>query len=233
MSLDNAVFALLGGGIPIIFWLWFWLKEDKKKPEPMFMLIASFVAGAISVIPSIFAEAAIKNLYNSYLSALSFFSALLLLSYAIVEELFKFVFVYFVALRQKYNDEPIDSMIYLITGALGFSALENTLFLLNPGYVSSMYDLLLTGNLRFVGATLLHTVASASIGVAMAFAFHKTRRQKFAYFVVGFIVAVLLHFIFNYSLSVLDASILKVFAFVWVLAIVLLLLFEKVKKIKS
>jgi len=51
MSLDPQIFlyALLGGILPAILWLWFWLKEDAKKPEPRGLITLSFVAGMLGV----------------------------------------------------------------------------------------------------------------------------------------------------------------------------------------
>src|ERR1700756_5191826 len=42
--------AFLGGIIPALLWLWFWIKEEENKPEPKGILLAVFVAGMISVV---------------------------------------------------------------------------------------------------------------------------------------------------------------------------------------
>ena len=34
LNLTMSLFALIGGFVPALVWLWFWLKEDKQKPEP-------------------------------------------------------------------------------------------------------------------------------------------------------------------------------------------------------
>jgi RsiW-degrading membrane proteinase PrsW (M82 family) len=56
----------------------------------------------------------------------------LLFSWACIEELTKFAAAFFIALRARVFDEPLDAVIYMVTVALGFSAAENTLFLMNP-----------------------------------------------------------------------------------------------------
>jgi RsiW-degrading membrane proteinase PrsW (M82 family) len=35
--------AFIGGIIPSFLWLWFWLKEDKKNPEPKGVLTIVFI----------------------------------------------------------------------------------------------------------------------------------------------------------------------------------------------
>ena len=70
-------------------------------------------------------------------------------------------------------DEPIDAVIYMITVALGFSALENALFLSNLISTSSFAQSIITGNSRFLGATLLHVASSAAVGVMIGLSYYK------------------------------------------------------------
>ena len=41
--------ALLGGILPALLWLWYWLKEDAARPEPRGLIMLAFVAGMITV----------------------------------------------------------------------------------------------------------------------------------------------------------------------------------------
>ena len=64
----------------------------------------------------------------------------------------------------------------MITAALGFASLENTLFIIktfSDGGILSGVDI---GNMRFIGATLLHTASSAIVGAFMAFSLRKNKR---------------------------------------------------------
>jgi RsiW-degrading membrane proteinase PrsW (M82 family) len=118
-------FALLGGILPTVFWLWFWLKEDDLHPEPRGLLILAFLVGMLATASAYPIEKFIAaNLSANDLTLLTF--------WAITEETLKFLGIYIVALKSKYFDEPMDGVVYLITIALGFSALENTMFLINP-----------------------------------------------------------------------------------------------------
>ena len=58
--------AALGGIIPSIIWLWFWLGEDKRKPEPIRLLIACFLAGVLSVIFVLPLEKLVQSNVNIY-----------------------------------------------------------------------------------------------------------------------------------------------------------------------
>jgi RsiW-degrading membrane proteinase PrsW (M82 family) len=37
------ILAFLGGIIPALLWLWFWIKEEENKPEPKGLLAAVFI----------------------------------------------------------------------------------------------------------------------------------------------------------------------------------------------
>ena len=45
------MYAILGGGIPAIFWLWFWLRqEDDENKEPRGLIALSFIFGIFLVV---------------------------------------------------------------------------------------------------------------------------------------------------------------------------------------
>src|SRR3990172_4645093 len=44
-ELTTLIFAVFGGILPALFWLWFWLKEDREHPEPRGKIAASFLVG--------------------------------------------------------------------------------------------------------------------------------------------------------------------------------------------
>lgn len=225
MAFETLFFASIGGVLPALIWLWFWLKEDRLHPEPRRILLAAFLGGAIAVplvIP-----------FQKYAFTHFHFSAVLMFGiWAGIEELFKFIVCWFTALRSKANNEPIDSMIYLITTALGFSAMENIFFLLNPLSQGNWGQAFLTENFRFVGASLLHVASSAFLGCALAFAFYRSRKTQGVFLVFGLILATALHTSFN-LLIIRYTKYPAFFAFlgVWVAIIILMLLFEKVKRI--
>ncbi len=225
ISINTLIWAILGSFLPALFWLWFWLREDKKRPEPTGLLFLSFVAGTITV----FIVFPIEQFAYSIASGTT-----LIITIALIEEVTKYLAIYIIALRSKYFDEPIDAIIYAITVALGFSAMENFLYVINLINESGAAVGVLNGNLRFIGATLLHTVSSAVVGVAIGFSFYKKLSKKIAYLLFGLTAATLLHALFNFSIIKTQSvgEILTVFSYLWILVIILILLFEKIKKVR-
>lgn len=233
LSSSTFFFAFLGGILPASLWLWFWLREDKLAPEPRGLIFATFCAGMVATLVALVAETALQEFIPEPTreGGTVLYQLLSLYLWAAVEEIAKFTAAYFVVLRRKENDEPIDNMIYLITAALGFAALENAFFLLDPIKGGDFVQSLITSDLRFIGSTLLHTVTSATIGICMAFAFCRLPGFKRLYILMGILLAIILHTFFNFFIITNNNNLFPVFGTVWIGVIVLLLFFERMKKV--
>lgn len=216
--------AFLAGLVPALFWLWFWLREDVRKPEPYFLIAITFIAGMAVVPLALPLQKFALDLYDG---------ANVMLVWVVIEELLKYAVALIVIFWNREVDEPIDMVIYMVVIALGFAALENALFIFNPLVAGDYLNSALTGSFRFLGATLLHVLASGTIGVILALAYYKSRWKQLIAGTFGLFLAVVLHALFNFF--IMDASeetILGVFLFVWMGVIILFLLFEKIKMIE-
>jgi protease PrsW len=227
-------FALLGGILPAVFWLWFWLKEDKLHPEPRGLIVFSFIVGMLATacaypVEKFIAEAVGRDMVAIILEHRDL---TLLFLWAVAEEVLKFVGIYFIALRSKYFDEPIDAVIYFVTIALGFAALENTMFLFNPLGDGDALATILLGNFRFIGATLLHVAASGLVGVFIALSFYRLRWERRLAGFVGLCGAIILHTLFNFSIIMSEGAYLyEVFVLLWIFILGIILVCEKIKRL--
>ena len=220
----SILLAAVGGIFPALAWLWFWRREDSKHPEPRRLIALAFLAGMVTVAVVIPIQKAVAPFLAS--------TTLVFIAWSIIEEVMKYLAARVTVLRRREDDEPIDSVIYMVTVALGFAAAENTLFLLSPLSGDNILQTLMTGNLRFVGATLLHVLSSAAIGVALALSFYKPKAEKRTYVFFGVILAALLHSLFNFLiLNTAEEHLLRTFLYVWIGLIVLLAVLEYVKRI--
>ena len=215
--------AFIGGIVPAVLWLWFWLREDRKNPEPRGLLTIVFIVGMVTVLIVLPIQKMVQNF------ALS--ETWELVVWASIEEIMKFLMVLLIVSDTDQADEPTDWPIYLITVALGFAAFENVLFLLKPFAVGDTAVGLLTGQLRFLGSTLLHSIASGTIGISIGLSFYMSSLKKKLYVLIGIISAIALHSAFNFFIMENEGSnFLKVFAFLWIGAIMVLLIFEKLRR---
>lgn len=186
----NLMVALVGIAAPII-WLFFFLMEDNIQPEPKRAIFNVFLVGIAAALAAAIVELIAKGIILTPLGV-GDYNAITLGVFAFIEEVVKFLAVYLAVRGSKYFDEPVDCMIYMITGALGFAAIENTLFLLQQ----PVHLIVEIGIVRSIGATLLHAIAAGFIGYYWA----KKR------LLVGLFLAIALHAIFNYAISALDYS---------------------------
>jgi RsiW-degrading membrane proteinase PrsW (M82 family) len=123
-------------------------------------------------------------------------------------------------------------MIYCATVALGFAAVENTLFIMGPLSIGSVSQAIVTGNMRFIGATLVHVVSSCFVGFLLGYTFYHRIWTKIIAVVFGLAGAIALHAAFNLSiLNVSSVDALKAFGWVWGAVVILIILFEEIKAV--
>jgi len=228
LSQTTIFYTILGGVLPVLIWLWFWLREDKLHPEPRKYILLAFIFGAITAILVL----PVEEFLAKFLPVAGILPVVV---FSFAEEIFKYFGAYFSSLRKRYMDEPIDAIIYMITIALGFAALENTLFLLHSIKTTggNLNQALLVGNMRFIGATLLHTISSGVIGLFIALSFYKNKILKRKYLLIGITLSVLLHSFFNFFIIKTKGSeMFFMFIIIWIVAILLIFLFEIVKKLR-
>lgn len=224
-SLETFGYAFLGGLLPALIWLYFLLKEDSRCPEPRPMIIIAFVVGMLCV-PIVLP---FESLASEYLAA----GSPLILGWAAIEETVKYLLAALAVLWRRAVNESIDLVVYMLTVALGFAALENALFLLTPLSQGLFLEGLVTNNLRFIGATLLHVVASSAIGFALAFSYKCTPMIRALAASVGLILAILLHALFNFFIIELEGThTLLAFFVVWIGIVVFLGLFETLRYLR-
>lgn len=216
-------YAFLGGFLPPLIWLYLLLKEDAKNPEPRTLIALAFIAGIIAVpIALPFEQWAQAHLANN----LSMYTA-----WALIEEMLKYIMAAAFILWRHAVDEAPDYVVYMITVALGFAAAENILFL-TGSFSDGLAVGIFTGNIRFLGATLLHVVASSAIGFAFAFSYAAKfgPKRRVAAATGGLILAIALHTAFNMIIINGGTSIAPIaFFLVWMVVVIFFATFEVLK----
>lgn len=225
--------SFAGGMLPALIWLWFWLREDPH-PEPRRMLAFTFFAGMAAAPIALFLEQLTVR-FGTFIGLMQpgAVGMGILVVWAFIEETVKYVAAKKTALERGVYNEPVDALIYMITAALGFAALENILFLLRVFNGQGILYGLVTGDLRFLGATLLHVVASSAVGLSLAYSFfHPSSRAH--NLVGGILTATFLHTLFNLLIIKKgDDVIFHVFFSLWIIALVVIVFFEKIKRLHA
>lgn len=246
ITYKSFIIAIIGGIVPALLWLWFWLHEDKRSPEPKGLIAISFFAGMVVVFLVLplekFVTLVLPMITDGVGGIATKFSLLApssetvqVILWAFIEEITIYATVLLIAFKSRYFDEPIDAVIYLITAALGFAAMENVFYVLKDIVQGGALQAVLGGNLRFIGATILHTVSSGFVGIAVAFSFYKSYPKKVAYVILGLILATLLHSYFNLSIIEANGTLgaLLVFSWYWAAIVAIIMLFEVIKRLRA
>lgn len=222
MTATTLGYAFLGGLLPSFIWLYFLLKEDASHPEPKALIALTFIAGMLAVPLALPLEQYAKEHLDGSLSVIT--------AWALIEELLKYAMAAALILWRRAVDEAPDYVIYMITVALGFASAENMLFLITPLSDGNFATGLFTGNVRFLGSTLLHVVASAAIGFSLAFSAKYGPGGRAGAAALGLILAIALHTAFNMLIINQGASTaLAAFFLVWVVAVIFFAAFEVLK----
>jgi len=217
VTLDIAL-PLIAGFLPALAWLIFFSLEDRLHPEPKRMVAKVFIVGILSAAAAALIQILLQKFVLMKLE-ISDLNPISLISLSFIEEFIKFAAVYFTIKGSRFFDEPVDAMIYMITGALGFAAIENSLFLFQraPQIVLEIIVI------RSVGATLLHALASGFVG------FYWAHRKL----ILGLTIATLLHGLFNYLISQFSGAPIYATAILIFASFFLFYDFDIIKQIKE
>jgi len=212
--------------LPGFAWLLFYLHEDLH-PEPRRLILMTFIVGMAFAFFAIAAELFLNPLLQGIgIMKLSVISLLVL---GFVEEFCKFNAAHLVVHHNPAFDEPVDAMIYMVVASLGFATLENigavgNLQNTQTALLSSVFQV---ASLRFVGATLLHSLTSALVGYFWAIGIRDIQPKRFL--AIGLLIATVLHAAFNY-LIINYGNVIYTVVFLAVIGFFVLSDFEALKR---
>lgn len=230
LTLPVLFYATVAGFVPAFVWLYFWTEEDCH-PEPPALLVSAFVSGMLAIPVALLAQQGWQIIVQAATQSDSSTTLGILVGWAFIEELSKYLLVMLVIFWRKDFDEPVDAMVYLIAASLGFAAFENVLYLL-PEFAKNFELGLLTGNLRFIGATLLHALSSGIVGFFVAHQFCAGPLKRLWGAFMGICAATLLHTAFNILILSTDGqSITPIVVLMTLSGLFLILAFDHIERI--
>ena len=198
----NYLLLALFGFLPSVIWLAFYLRKDAH-PEPKSMVLKVFFFGMLIAFPTALIEIMLFKCLDAFHFSFFFATAInMFIAVALVEELMKYAVIKQKVIKNKEFDEPIDAMIYMIIVALGFAAVENILILSS---LSGFFEVYTISRLRFVGATFLHALCSATIGYFIALWYF--RKKSFNFVIFGAFIAIVCHGLYNFSVAAIHGEV--------------------------
>lgn len=130
--MDPLVFLAIGFA-PGFFWLWIAVLANRQRPDPLALVIRTFLFGLLAALPILFVESLIGGPRGP---ALASFQDILVTSFVVaglVEETGKYLVVRLSLGDSPYLDEPLRGLVYSAAAALGFASIENVGYMLGLG----------------------------------------------------------------------------------------------------
>ena len=113
---------------PALALLTFFYLKDRLEPEPLGMVLRTFLYGALLVFPIMFIQYALKaEGVSTHPLVYSFFTI------GFMEEFFKWFIFLYTAFQHTEMDSVYDGIIYGVSISLGFATVENVLYLFAHG----------------------------------------------------------------------------------------------------
>lgn len=188
--------------VPALVWVWLFREQDLYEKEPPGALAVTFVAGMLAVIPAIMLEEPFRMVMETGSPVSRILIAFLVVGLG--EEALKLLAVYLSAYRQTEFTEVMDGIIYSITAALGFAAVENMLYTLAFGIEIAPA--------RALVSSLAHGAFSGLGGYHLGLARFGTDGALWEV-VIGLILAAFLHGVYNTLIMLKIASPVSVILF--------------------
>ncbi|MBX2961181.1 MAG: PrsW family intramembrane metalloprotease [Cyclobacteriaceae bacterium] len=190
MSFFVLLALALAPGIAIGLYIYL---KDKHEPEPIGLLLTSFIYGGASTIVTFAVSWPLDfivtlsdtDVVHQFMNA--FFKV------ALIEEFSKFLFIRFILYYNKNFNEPFDGIVYSVMVSMGFATLENILYVFQFGIT--------TGILRMFTAVPAHATFAVLMGYYLGKA-KFTHRQEIGYSILALGVATLFHGAYDYFLFI-------------------------------
>jgi len=195
--------------LPVLFWIWFFQRQDKIDPEPKSLLAKLFRLGFIAMFFAYLVEVIIDGslridqLDERYgangMPILDHALILILLSFFLagpIEELMKFLILKHSVSKNPHFNQVADGIIYGVTLGLGFSFIENTGYFIDLYTSLNRTDFIAVSLIRGISTTLLHVGVTGIAGLYIGWdRFAKNRKRNLSLW--GFILAATLHGAYN------------------------------------
>lgn len=183
MQTDLIILSLAPVAI-LLAYIWF---RDKYEKEPFRMLFTALLIGAFSVIPILFVEKFLMLFIDLFQGTTRVFWNAFVVA-AFTEELFKFLFLYFLIWKSPEFNEKFDGIVYAVYISLGFAAVENIMYVFDFGMHVAL--------VRAITAVPAHFLFGVTMGFFFGQAkFYPGRRKKLIR--AALIYPILLHGVYN------------------------------------
>ena len=216
--------SALAAIIPMVTYLIFIWKFDRYDREPFKLVLLNYLWGSVgAIVFAVLGSYFISVILSQFIPGeeeLNYLGSII--TAPVVEELTKGLFLFFTFTNKKF-DNVTDGIVYGGAIGLGFGMTENFLYFISYGtditnWISIVF-------VRTLFSAVMHCVTTATFGAFLGYAKFKGISHKFFYPMVGLIIAILIHFSWNYSVSFKSTALLG-FLFMGVTIVIFIVIFS-------
>ncbi len=223
--------SLIAAVIPMVIYLFVIWKMDKYEPEPFKSVLKHFLYGAFGSIILAVIGSSILSLQLALIvqdaAQLSLYETILVAPF--IEEITKGIYLFGTS-RRKVFDNLTDGLVYGGAIGLGFGMTENFMYFITyPETISQWIGLVI---IRSSFSAVMHCIATATVGAFLGLAKFSIKDSKVVLSISGFILAMFLHFMWNFTVS-FDSTYYFGFLVLFVMIIFFILLFNYSLKIEK
>ena len=109
---------------------------DREEKEPVGLLIRLLVFGALSIIPALFFELFLEEIYADFFPAHSYVAIFIdnFIGTSLIEEGAKYFILRKSTWKHPAFNYTFDAVVYSVTASLGFATVENIVYVLDGGF---------------------------------------------------------------------------------------------------
>lgn len=185
--------------LPALGLLVYIYRKDKIEKEPIGLVLWVVFLGAFSTIPAMFLEVVAEEIFNIAYEpgTVIFILVNTFIGVALVEEYCKYLAVCIGVWRSKAFNYRFDAIVYAVSSAIGFAALENLLYVADSGLGTAL--------LRAFTAVPGHVVNGITMGLylgpAKAWELYGDKKQAKKYKRMAILIPAIEHGIYDSALE--------------------------------
>ncbi len=186
--------------LPCLYFMYYMYKYDRLEKEPIRILLLCLLGGFLAVAVTLLVSNVVTDIeYSLFTEAtIGYYLFDNFLGVALIEEGCKFLFLLLFTWRSKHYNCTYDGLIYAVFVSLGFALVENILYVISYGLETAL--------IRALTAIPGHVADGVILGVhygdAKWWQCSGNSDKAFSINLKGFILAVLAHGFYDFTLSI-------------------------------
>ena len=199
--------SLFAAIVPMVTYLLIIWRLDRYDREPFGLVIINYIYGAVgAILLAIIGSGLISTMISFIVANEDLILRIQTILIApMVEETTKGFFLFLMVTNKKF-DNITDGIVYGGAIGLGFGMTENFFYFIF--YSSSFHNWISIVIIRTLFSGVMHCVSTGTLGAFLGYAKFKPKPVKIIFPLIGLVVAMFIHFLWNLSVSFNSTAVL-------------------------